>query len=272
MPRPALIVLEDGASFAGEALVGEGTVGGELVFTTSMTGYQEIATDPSYAGQIVTYTFPMNGNYGADAARDEAARAYARAVVARELTNYRYNRASSQTWLDWLAEHDVLAVSGVDTRALTRHVREAGALRAVVVDAGPRRRVAARRKARRLPSMAGLDLAGKVTCEERFERPADGDERFHVVVYDFGVKRSMLALPRGRAACGVTVVPATASAQEVLRLAAGRRLSLERPRRPRGGDVRGEDGPAARRQGADLRHLPRPPAARARARAARRTS
>src|SRR5512140_3303319 len=132
MPRPALIVLEDGASFAGEALAGEGTVGGELVFTTSMTGYQEIATDPSYAGQIVTYTFPMNGNYGADEARDEAARAFARAVVARELTNYRYNRASSQTWLDWLAGHGVLAVGEVDTRALTRHVREAGALRAVV--------------------------------------------------------------------------------------------------------------------------------------------
>ena len=156
-----------------------------------MTGYQEIATDPSYAGQIITYTFPMNGNYGADAARDEAARAYARAVVARELTNYRYNRASSQTWLDWLAAHDVLAVTGVDTRALTRHVREAGALRAVVSTQDPDA-ASLRRKARRLPSMAGLDLAGKVTCAERFGLGRGEEERFHVVVYDFGVKRSML--------------------------------------------------------------------------------
>ena len=132
MPSAALIVLEDGATFAGEALAGSGTVGGELVFNTSMAGYQEIATDPSYCGQLVTYTFPMNGNYGADPDRDESGKAHARAIIARELTNYRFNRASRQTWLDWLAEHGVLAVSGVDTRALTRHIREKGALRAVV--------------------------------------------------------------------------------------------------------------------------------------------
>ena len=103
-----------------------GAVGGELVFNTSMAGYQEIATDPSYCGQLVTYTFPMNGNYGADPARDESDKAHARAIIAREITNYRFNRASRATWLDWLAEHGVLAVSGVDTRALTRHIREQG--------------------------------------------------------------------------------------------------------------------------------------------------
>ncbi|MEE4275483.1 MAG: carbamoyl-phosphate synthase domain-containing protein, partial [Thermoleophilia bacterium] len=97
MPERALVVLEDGACFGGEALAGSGTVGGELVFTTSMTGYQEVATDPSYAGQIVTYTFPMNGNYGADPERDESGSAHPRAVLARELTNYRFNRASSAT-------------------------------------------------------------------------------------------------------------------------------------------------------------------------------
>ena len=132
LPSPRVIVLEDGATFAGEALAGSGTVGGELVFNTSMAGYQEIATDPSYCGQLVTYTFPMNGNYGADPDRDESGKAHARAIIARELTNYRFNRASRTTWLDWLAEHGVLAVSGVDTRALTRHIREKGALRAVV--------------------------------------------------------------------------------------------------------------------------------------------
>ena len=90
MPSPAVIVLEDGAVFHGEALAGQGAVGGEVVFNTSMAGYQEIATDPSYCGQLVTYTFPMNGNYGADPARDESGKAHARAIITRELTNYRY--------------------------------------------------------------------------------------------------------------------------------------------------------------------------------------
>ncbi len=216
MPEPALIVLEDGASFAGEALVGHGTVGGEFVFNTSMHGYQEIVTDPSYAGQLLTFTFPMNGNYGADPARDESARAHARAVVARELTNYRYNRASSGTWLEWLAAHGVLAVSGVDTRALTRHLRDQGALRGVVsTDGGDVKSL--RAAARSLPAMTGLDLAGKVTCEASYETPARGDERLHVVALDFGVKRSMLGYLAGHG-MRVTVVSAQTGARDVLKL------------------------------------------------------
>ncbi len=132
MPSPALLVLEDGAAYRGEAVAGAGTVGGEIVFNTAMTGYQEIATDPSYCGQIVTYTFPLNGDYGADPSRDESSQAHARAIVARELVNYAFNRASTTSWLDWLNAHGVLAVGGVDTRALTRHIRSQGALRAVV--------------------------------------------------------------------------------------------------------------------------------------------
>jgi carbamoyl-phosphate synthase small subunit len=215
MPEPALIVLEDGAAFAGEALVGRGTVGGEFVFNTSMHGYQEIVTDPSYAGQVMTFTFPMCGDYGTDPARDESARAHARAVVARELTNYRYNRASSGTWLEWLAAHDVLAVTGVDTRALTRHLRDQGAMRGVVSTDGDAKSL--RAAARRLPAMTGLDLAGKVTCAEAYEMPAEADERFHVVALDFGVKRSMLRYLAGHG-MRVTVVPAQASARDVLKL------------------------------------------------------
>jgi carbamoyl-phosphate synthase small subunit len=158
----------------------------------------------------------MNGNYGADAARDESARAHARAVIARELTNYRYNRASSATWLEWLAEHGVLAVTGVDTRALTRHLRDQGALRGVVsTDGGDVKSL--RAAARGLPVMTGLDLAGKVTCEAVYETPASGDERFHVVAYDFGVKRSMLGYLAARG-IRVTVVPARTGAREVLKL------------------------------------------------------
>ena len=171
MPSPAVIVLEDGATFTGEALAGSGPVGGEIVFNTSMCGYQEIATDPSYCGQLITYTFPMNGNYGADADRDESGKAHARAIIARELTNYRFNRASRQTWLDWLAEHGVLAVTGVDTRALTRHIREKGALRAVVsTDVADVKHL--RRSAQGLPAMGGLDLAKVVTCETAYAAPA----------------------------------------------------------------------------------------------------
>ncbi len=174
MPERALVVLEDGVCFSGEALAGSGTVGGELVFTTSMTGYQEVATDPSYAGQIVTYTFPMNGNYGADPERDESGSAHPRAVLARELTNYRFNRASSATWLEWLNEHGVLAVSEVDTRALTRHIREQGALRAVVsTESNDVRDL--RRRAQRLPQMAGLDLARAVTTDAAYAVAPHGD-------------------------------------------------------------------------------------------------
>ena len=161
----------------------------------------------------------MNGNYGADAGRDESGKAHARAIIARELTNYRYNRASRQTWLDWLAEHGVLAVTGVDTRALTRHIREKGALRAVVsTDVGDVKHL--RKAAQGLPVMGGLDLARVVSCETSYEAPArEGAPApdLHVVAYDYGVKRSMLAY---LAECGfrVTVVPAQTSAQKVLKL------------------------------------------------------
>ena len=163
MPSPALLVLEDGAAYRGEAVAGAGTVGGEIVFNTAMTGYQEIATDPSYCGQIITYTFPLNGNYGADPSRDESGQAHARAIIARELVNYAFNRASTTSWLDWLNAHGVLAVGGVDTRALTRHIRSQGALRAVVSTDDPDVG-SLRRRAQKLPRMAGLDLASVVTC------------------------------------------------------------------------------------------------------------
>jgi carbamoyl-phosphate synthase small subunit len=218
LPSPAVIVLEDGAAFRGEALTGHGAVGGEIVFNTSMAGYQEIATDPSYCGQLVTYTFPMNGNYGADPERDESDKAHARAIIAREITNYRFNRDSRLSWLDWLAEHGVLAVGGVDTRALTRHIREKGALRAVVsTETSDLKHL--RKAAQGLPKMAGLDLAKVVTCDAVYEAPAPAGAPapdLHVVAYDYGIKRSMLRLLAGRG-FRVTVVPAHTSAREVLK-------------------------------------------------------
>jgi carbamoyl-phosphate synthase small subunit len=218
LPSPAIIVFEDGTAFRGETLTGQGSVGGEIVFNTSMVGYQEIATDPSYCGQLMTFTFPMNGNYGADPERDESDKAHTRAIIAREITNYRFNRASRATWLDWLAEHGVLAVSGVDTRALTRHIREKGALRAVVsTDAADVRHL--KKAAQGLPRMGGLDLAKVVTCKQAYEVPAAAGgpaPDLHVVAYDYGIKRSMLRYLAERG-FRVTVVPAQTSAREALK-------------------------------------------------------
>jgi carbamoyl-phosphate synthase small subunit len=219
LPSPAIIVLEDGAAYRGEALAGQGAVGGEIVFNTSMAGYQEIATDPSYCGQLITFTFPMNGNYGADAGRDESGKAHARAIIARELTNYRFNRASRQSWLDWLAEHEVLAVSGVDTRALTRHIRDKGALRAVVsTEIDDVKHL--RKSAQGLPRMGGLDLAKVVTSGQTYEAPVpEGAPApdLHVVAYDFGIKRNILRLLSDHG-CRMTVVPAQTPGDEVLGL------------------------------------------------------
>lgn len=217
MPSPALIVLEDGSAFRGEAVAGGGTIGGEMVFNTAMTGYQEIATDPSYCGQIITYTFPLNGDYGADPSRDESGQAHARAIIAREIVNYAFNRASTTSWLDWLNAHDVLAVGGVDTRALTRHLRDKGALRGVVstddLDVG-----SLRHRAQKLPRMAGLDLASVVTCGEPSQTPAAGSAAaLHVVAFDFGIKRSIVGY-LAAAGCRVTVVPAGTTPREVLKL------------------------------------------------------
>lgn len=216
MPRPAVIALEDGRWFTGEALTGRGTAGGELVFTTAMVGFQEVITDPSYHGQIITYTFPLIGNYGVHPDRDESETPHARAVVAREITNYCFNHASNGTWLDWLAERNVLAVSGVDTRALTRHLRDKGALRAVVSTEALDAKTLVK-AARSLPAMAGADLVRAVTRADVHALSAEPAEAPHVVVYDFGVKRSLLRQLEMQG-FRLTLVPARMSARDVLRL------------------------------------------------------
>jgi len=226
----AIIALEDGAIFEGEAFVGSGTVGGEVVFTTSMTGYQEVVTDPSYAGQLVTFTFPMVGNYGVAAALEESSAVHVRAVLAREITNYRFNHVAEGAWLEWLSARDVMAVSGIDTRALTRHIREQGAMRAVVSTEKQKGEELVG-LARSLPPMAGQDLVREVTCRERaehgplFQAPAHAEPSddepaapaSHVVAYDFGIKNSIVRQLREQG-FRVTVVPAQTTAAAVLKM------------------------------------------------------
>ncbi len=230
MSQRAIIALEDGAIFEGEAFVGSGTVGGEVVFTTSMTGYQEVVTDPSYAGQLVTFTFPMVGNYGVAAALEESSAVHVRAVLAREITNYRFNHVAEGAWLEWLSARDVMAVSGIDTRALTRHIREQGAMRAVVSTEKQKGEELVG-LARKLPPMAGQDLVREVTCRERaehgplFQAPAHAEPSddepaapaSHVVAYDFGIKNSIVRQLREQG-FRVTVVPAQTTAAAVLKM------------------------------------------------------
>jgi len=230
---PGYVALSDGTVFAGFGFGAQGRVLGEAVFNTGMTGYQEVVTDPSYHGQIVTFTYPLIGNYGTSDHLLESAIVRSRAIVAREAKNTAWNRTCPQAWIDWLTERGVVGVAGVDTRALTRHIREQGAMNACVA-AGPDLRVEELlTAARELPSMAGSDLVSAVTCSEPYEweaeesvpEPADGRAaqppapavapRFRVIAFDYGIKWSILRR-LSAAGCRVTVVPASWTAEQVL--------------------------------------------------------
>ena len=175
------LVLEDGAVFAGESVGAAGFAFGEAVFTTSMTGYQEVATDPSFEGQIVCFTAPMVGNYGVDEHRSESHRAHAKAVVMRD--------ARGPEWTDWLHDRGLVALSGIDTRSLVLHLREAGAMRAAAV-AGDHDVEEVLRAVRAQPEMAGAALVAGVSTESGYTYEAEGAVR--VAVVDFGCKRSIL--------------------------------------------------------------------------------
>ncbi|HEY1512740.1 MAG TPA: glutamine-hydrolyzing carbamoyl-phosphate synthase small subunit [Gaiellaceae bacterium] len=185
------LILEDGAVFEGESVGADGFAFGEAVFTTSMTGYQEVATDPSFEGQIVCFTAPMVGNYGVDERRSESRRTHATAVVMRE--------ARGPEWTDWLHDQGVVGLTGLDTRSLVLHLRAAGAMRAAAV-AGDYDADEVLRAVREQPAMAGAALVAGVSTPEPFTFAAEGAVR--VAVVDFGCKRSIL---RRLEACGAAV-------------------------------------------------------------------
>lgn len=224
----AILALEDGRIFQGRGDGAPVERCGEVVFNTSLTGYQEILTDPSYAGQIVILTYPHIGNYGTNGLDSESARPYAEGLVARELTHLASNWRSTEETSKFLAEFGVPVISEIDTRALVRHLRLHGAMRGIIssVDLDTASLAA---KAKASPSMVGLDLASRVTTAFRYgwkeptarifgetagERPP---ARFHVVAYDYGIKQNIL---RRLVDIGarVTVVPAQTSAGDVLSL------------------------------------------------------
>ena len=215
-PSEALLVLEDGSVFEGRS-VSPGTRFGEVVFNTSMTGYQEILTDPSYRGQIVVMTLPHIGNYGIQASVAESSKPWVEGFVARQFTAQPSSHGSEEALIPYLTRHQVPAIDRLDTRAIVRTVRQHGALRGVVTS--ERSDVdSLLNEIQAQPEMAGRALVAEVTCDVAFEvLPSTGDERFHLAVYDFGVKANIL---RSLADRGVrlSVLPASTSAEDCLNL------------------------------------------------------
>jgi carbamoyl-phosphate synthase small subunit len=225
----AILALEDGTVFEGRSFGAPAERAGEVVFNTAITGYQEIFTDPSYAGQIVILTNPQIGNYGTNLGDNESGRPYIEGLAVRELSSVASNWRSDAHARQFLTGAGIPVISELDTRALVRHLRSRGVMRGVLsgVDSDGARLV---EKARNIPSMAGLDLASRVTtaapyqwsepvsvCSPSELVPHAREGRYHVVAYDFGIKQNILRR-LVQAGCRVTVVPALSSAEDVMDL------------------------------------------------------
>ena len=226
--KKALLALADGTLFEGRALGYEGETVGEVVFNTAMTGYQEVLTDPSYKGQIITMTSPHIGNYGVTPEDAESRQIWAEGFIVKEVSQLASNWRSRQQIQDYLHEAKIVAIEGLDTRALTRHLREHGSQQGLITHGGGDSRQAVE-KAQAAPSIMGRDLATAVTCERTYRWTEGAGEwapsfngrtgvgatrRWHVVAYDFGVKLNILRRLVD-VGCDVTVVPASTTASQV---------------------------------------------------------
>ena len=229
MPQhtPAMLVLADGTVFRGISIGAPGQTVGEVVFNTSMTGYQEILTDPSYTKQIVTLTYPHIGNTGVNAEDVESGQVYASGLIIRDLPLVHSNWRSEQSLSDYLVANNVVAIADIDTRKLTRILREKGAQAGCII-AGAENEAEALAQAKAFPGLSGMDLAKVVSVKESYEF-AEGEwdlasgyakpsnPAFHVVAFDYGVKRNILRMLTSRG-CKVTVLPAQATAEQALAL------------------------------------------------------
>jgi carbamoyl-phosphate synthase small subunit len=223
----AILALEDGSIFKGIAIGAEGVTSGETVFNTAMTGYQEILTDPSYAKQIVTLTYPHIGNTGTNSEDEESRDVWCAGLVIRDLPLLASNFRSEQSLSDYLKANNVIGIADIDTRRLTRILREKGALKGCIM-AGNVDEASAIEAAKQFPGLKGMDLAKEVTVKESYAWTegswelgkgysdyAGTEQPFHVVAYDFGVKRNILRMLADRG-CQLTVVPAQTPAEDVL--------------------------------------------------------
>ncbi|MCB1024468.1 MAG: glutamine-hydrolyzing carbamoyl-phosphate synthase small subunit [Acidobacteria bacterium] len=212
----AILVLEDGRTFQGFSFGAEGEVFGEMVFNTSMTGYQEILTDPSYAGQIVCMTYPLIGNYGVNENDTESRRPWVEGFVVKESSGISSNWRSSETLEAYLKRYKIVGIEHIDTRALVRHIRDKGAMRAAISTVELDKKVLLDRILES-PVMNDRELASTVTTDSVFEISAEAEEKFHVVCYDFGVKNNSLR-NFSKLGCRITVVPSDTSAADVMAL------------------------------------------------------
>ncbi len=222
--KKAILALADGAVFEGKSLGAEGETAGEIIFNTSMMGYQEILTDPSYQGQIVTMTYPLIGNVGVNPEDEESDKPYAAGFVVKEASGTFSNWRSERSLHAYLQERGIVGIQGIDTRALTRHIRSRGAQQGIISTVDPDRNSLVERAGLR-PSMEGQDLVREVTCSKPYDwQEAEWDlergyrsppvARYHVAVFDFGIKRNILRILAGLG-CQLTVLPAATSAAEV---------------------------------------------------------
>ena len=231
MSKSALLVLEDGTVFRGVSIGADGSAVGEVVFNTSMTGYQEILTDPSYSQQIVTLTYPHIGNTGTNTEDEESTAIHAQGLVIRDLPLIASNFRSEQSLSDYLKSQNVVGIADIDTRKLTRLLREKGAQNGCIIAGNNIGEAFALEQAKAFPGLKGMDLAKEVTTSETYswkqgswtlenglpEAQEDNELPYHVVAYDFGAKRNILRMLVDRG-CRLTVVPAQTSAEDVLAL------------------------------------------------------
>mgnify|MGYP003979249633 FL=1 len=226
----AVLALADGRIFEGTSFGAKGEVTGEIIFNTSMTGYQEVITDPSYYGQMIVMTYPLIGNYGVNPEDFESDRPHLSSLIIKELSSISSNWRSHDTLHNFLTNHGIPGVYGIDTRALTRHIRNTGAQQAILstLDTNPESLV---QKAKQLPCLTGRDLVKEVTCkkpyewhEEKWEKKnkiysnqkiINSKNSIFIVAYDYGIKRNILRMLK-QSGCNIKVVPATMPADEVL--------------------------------------------------------
>lgn len=211
----ARLVLEDGTVYKGLSFGSADSSIGEVVFNTSLTGYQEIATDPSYRFQIVVMTYPHQGNYGTNAAFDQSPNPQVAGFVVRDLSEHPSSATSELSLGDYFKKHNLPAITGIDTRALTRRIRSEGAMRGMITSDSERSVDSVIEEIRSAPSMSGLDLVARVTTPSIYTVDSENEARKRIAVYDFGVKRDILRQIASRG-CDVTVFPAGTPADEIL--------------------------------------------------------
>jgi len=213
----ATLLLEDGTTFSGENFGSQGEAFGEVVFNTSITGYQEIVTDPSYKGQIVTMTYPLIGNCGVNEEDVESCRPWLEGFVVKELSSIRSNWRSTMSLDEYLKKNNIVGIQGIDTRALTRHIRLQGAMQAVISTKESDREILLK-KLKAAPRLVGVDLVKEVTCKERYTwKEKVGKPKYKVVVLDCGVKFNILR-NLAKVGCKAEVVPANISANQILKM------------------------------------------------------